>query len=241
MHTTARHRDGIRRPLIAHARRNPAIFSTMAGVAVVVALTITPLTAAAWTDQALLSTSVGGSNRFDIGLVPDPKVGEDGILTGGTVRQGDGDGVGIELPGGDNLVPGGTVVREIAVFNNAPSLGADVAISIAQTERASVDITDYLTLTVTDVSSGKVIIDGRYLSELLNATSAPATFALTGRGPDHSSLDDAGPFSAGNDGSSRRIELRIHYTDVTATGASETAELNGGKSFVRVRFDAESR
>jgi hypothetical protein len=210
-------------------------------VAFVSGLLVLGVTAAAWTDRAQLSAAVGGSNTFDIGLVTDPEIDPNGVVTGGDVRQAEGDGIAFTLPGAATLVPGRSISREVAVFNNAPSLDAAVHIGFRQTSRAEPDITDHLTVTVTDKTTGDVLIQDRYVSDLMTDTDSDVSFTLSARGAHSPALRDDDPFSSGADGSAHRIDLQVHYAETAADGSGDTAALNGGRSFVRLQLDAESR
>ncbi|MBO2990684.1 hypothetical protein [Leucobacter tardus] len=199
------------------------------------------LTAAALSDSAWLGLgsdgALGGSNRFQVGLVTDPTIVDKNVTEGVVSMLDDPDAIDWAVSGAAGFVPGKTLKMQVPVFNDSEALFADMQVTLESRGKQTKDISDYLTISARDLTSGTELFADQYLSQL---AKSPGTFALAPRG-DAGAHQDGDAYVPGAKGSAKVIEFELHYAEKTATGAQDTASLNGGTSLLRIVFDAASR
>lgn len=239
--TTHAHAHAVARQPHLRLTRPAVVVAVIAALGVIALLMGAVFTAAALRDTAWLGFgsdgAIGGNTRFQVGIVTDPTI-VDGQVTEGVVSMlDDPDAIDWAVSGADGFVPGKTLKMQVPVFNDSQSFFADTRVAVESRGQQTKDISDYLTISARDLATGDALFTDQYLSQL---AKTPGEFALAPRG-DAGEHRDGDAYVPGPDGAATIIEFEVHYAETSADGEENTASLNGGKSLLRIVFDATSR
>lgn len=245
------HLPGIQRKAVHHGvasmtlrrtlTRSTSLIAVLATLSVLMLLASAMLTAAAFRDSSWMNLGsddgIGGSNRFQLGLVTDPTIVDQNATAGVVSMLDDPDAVDWPITGAGGFVPGQTLKTQVPVFNDSPLFFADVRVAVEQRSAQKTDISDYLQITARNLTTGETLFEKRYLAQL---ETSPGELSLAPRGT-AKPHQDGDAYVPGGKGAAAVIEFEVHYAETSASGAQDTASLNGGKSLLRMTFDGASR